>query len=156
MMILAREERTVAENRKARHDYFIEEVFEAGLVLTGTEVKSLRLGRVNLRDSFARVDHGQIYLFNCHIAPYDHGNRWNHEPYRDRKLLMHKREIRQLAQEVKQQGKTLVPLRLYFDNNGRAKVSLGLARGKKQYDKRQSAAQREAERQISRSLKERR
>ncbi|MDA8192890.1 MAG: SsrA-binding protein SmpB [Thermaerobacter sp.] len=155
-MILAREERTVAENRKARHDYFIEEVFEAGLVLTGTEVKSLRLGRVNLRDSFARVDHGQIYLFNCHIAPYDHGNRWNHEPYRDRKLLMHKREIRQLAQEVKQQGKTLVPLRLYFDNNGRAKVSLGLARGKKQYDKRQSAAQREAERQISRSLKERR
>ncbi|AEJ39708.1 SsrA-binding protein [Sulfobacillus acidophilus TPY] len=150
---MAREERSVAENRKARHDYFIDEVFEAGLVLTGTEVKSLRLGRVNLRDSFARIIHGEAFLINCHIAPYEQGNRWNHDPYRDRKLLLHKKEIRELAQEVRQEGKTLIPLRIYFDKKGRAKVSLAVARGKKQYDKRQSIHERDAQRQIDRALK---
>ncbi|MCY0865720.1 MAG: SsrA-binding protein SmpB [Sulfobacillus sp.] len=150
---MAREERSVAENRKARHDYFIDEVIEAGLVLTGTEVKSLRLGRVNLRDSFARIINGEAFLINCHIAPYEQGNRWNHDPYRDRKLLLHKKEIRELAQDVRQEGKTLIPLRIYFDKKGRAKVSLAVARGKKQYDKRQSIHERDAQRQIDRALK---
>jgi SsrA-binding protein len=150
---MARQEQPVAENRKARHDFFIEEVVEAGLVLTGTEVKSLRLGRVNLRDSFARVIRGEVFLVNCHIAPYDKGNRWNHDPYRDRKLLLHKKQIRELAEKVKQAGRTLVPLRIYFDKHGRAKLSLAVARGKKQFDKRQAMRERDALRQIDRALK---
>lgn len=145
----------IAENRKARHDYFIEEVIEAGIALTGTEVKSLRLGRVNLRDSFARLDNGELFLFNCHIAPYEFGNRWNHDPYRNRKLLLHKKQIRDLAQTVKLKGLTLVPLRLYFDDHGRVKLALAVARGKKEYDKRQTMANRDASRQIERSMKER-
>ncbi|MCL6562163.1 MAG: SsrA-binding protein SmpB [Firmicutes bacterium] len=149
-------EKTIAENRKAYHDYFIEEVIEAGLVLSGTEVKSLRLGRVNLRDSFARIDRGEAFLMNCHIAPYEQGNRWNHDPYRTRKLLLHKREIRELLAKSREKGYTLVPVRMYFDQHGRAKVALAVARGKKVYDKRQSIAQRDAMRQIDRALKERR
>ncbi|MCY0880402.1 MAG: SsrA-binding protein SmpB [Firmicutes bacterium] len=151
---MARQERAITENRQARHNYFIDEVIEAGLVLTGTEVKSLRLGRVNLRDSFARIQNGEVFLFNCHIAPYDHGNRWNHEPYRDRKLLLHKKQIRELMGKVKQQGLTLVPLKMYFDEKGRAKVALALARGKKVYDKRQTIAARDAARHIDRALKQ--
>jgi len=116
---MAKAEKSIVENRKARHDYFIEDVMEAGIVLTGTEVKSLRLGRVNLRDSFARFIDGELYLFNCHVAPYEFGNRWNHDPYRNRKLLLHKKQIRELGQMVKQKGLTLVPLRLYFDPHGR-------------------------------------
>jgi SsrA-binding protein len=149
-------EKTIAENRKAYHDYFIEDVIEAGLVLSGTEVKSLRLGRVNLRDSFARIDRGEAFLMNCHIAPYEQGNRWNHDPYRTRKLLLHKREIRELMAKSREKGYTLVPVRMYFDQRGRAKVALAVARGKKVYDKRQSIAQRDAMRQIDRALKERR
>ena len=145
----------IAENRKARHDYFIEEVIEAGIALTGTELKSLRLGRVNLRDSFARLDNGELFLFNCHIAPYEFGNRWNHDPYRNRKLLLHKKQIRDLAQTVKLKGLTLVPLRLYFDDHGRVKLALAVARGKKEYDKRQTMANRDASRQIERSMKDR-
>jgi len=152
---VAREEKPVAENRKARHDYFIDEVVEAGIQLTGTEVKSLRLGRVNLRDSFARVINGEVFLVNCHVAPYDQGNRWNHEPYRNRKLLLHKKEIRELGVRVKQDGMTLVPLRLYFDKHGRAKVLLGVAKGKKQYDKRRTEHEREAARHIDRVMKDR-
>ena len=152
---MARTEQPIAENRKARHDYFIEEVLEAGLELTGTEVKSMRLGRVNLRDSFARVMNGEVFLMNCHVAPYDKGNRWNHEPYRNRKLLLHKKEIRELQAKVKQDGMTLVPLRLYFDKHGRAKLSLAVARGKKQYDKRHSIHEREANRHIDRVMKDR-
>lgn len=152
---MARQEQPVAENRKARHDYFIDEVVEAGIVLTGTEVKSLRLGRVNLRDSFARVINGELFLVNCHVAPYDKGNRWNHDPYRDRKLLLHKKEIRELSARVKQEGMTLVPVRLYFDNHGRAKVLLGVAKGKRQYDKRQTMHEREVARHIDRVMKER-
>ncbi len=153
---MARPEKPVAENRKARHDYFIDEVVEAGIVLTGTEVKSMRMGRVNLRDSFARVVGGEIFLINSHIAPYDKGNRWNHEPYRDRKLLLHKKQIRDLAARVKQDGMTLVPVRMYFDKRGRAKVLLGVARGKKQYDKRHTMHEREVERHIDRVMKDRR
>lgn len=152
---MARTEQPIAENRKARHDYFIEDVLEAGLELTGTEVKSMRLGRVNLRDSFARVVDGEMFLMNCHVAPYDKGNRWNHDPYRNRKLLLHKKEIRELQAKVKQDGMTLVPLRLYFDKHGRAKLSLAVARGKKQYDKRHSIHEREAMRHIDRVIKDR-
>ncbi len=152
---MARAERSIAENRKARHDYFIEDVIETGIVLTGTEVKSLRLGRVNLRDSFARLIDGEMYLFNCHIAPYEFGNRWNHEPYRNRKLLLHRKQIRELGQMVKQKGLTLVPLRLYFDEHGRAKLALAVARGKKLYDKRDSMASKDAARQIERMMKQR-
>jgi len=152
---MARIEQSIAENRKARHDYFVEDVVEAGIALTGTEVKSMRLGRVNLRDSFARVVDGEMFLMNCHIAPYDHGNRWNHEPYRNRKLLLHKKEIRELQARVKQDGMTLVPLKLYFDKHGRAKLLLAVARGKKQYDKRHTIHEREAMRHIDRAMKER-
>jgi SsrA-binding protein len=152
---MARAERSIAENRKARHDYFIEDVIETGIVLTGTEVKSLRLGRVNLRDSFARLIDGEMYLFNCHIAPYEFGNRWNHEPYRNRKLLLHRKQIRELGQMVKQKGLTLIPLRLYFDEHGRVKLALAVARGKKLFDKRDSMASKDAARQIERMMKQR-
>lgn len=147
--------RSVAENRKARHDYHIDEIIEAGIALSGTEVKSLRQGRVNIRDSHAIIDHGECYLVNCHIAPYDHGNRWNHDPYRTRKLLLHHREIAGLLGQVKQKGYTLVPLRIYFNERGRAKVELALARGKRLYDKRESVAARDAQRRIERVLKDR-
>ncbi len=152
---MAKAEKSIVENRKARHDYFIEDVMEAGIVLTGTEVKSLRLGRVNLRDSFARFIDGELYLFNCHVAPYEFGNRWNHDPYRNRKLLLHKKQIRELGQMVKQKGLTLVPLRLYFDTHGRVKLALAIARGKKEFDKRDSIASRDAQRQIERTMKQR-
>lgn len=153
---MARTAKQVAENRKARHDYHIEEVIEAGIELVGTEVKSLRAGQVNLRDSHAIIQQGQCYLLNCHIAPYDHGNRWNHDPYRTRKLLLHRREIGTLLAKVKQQGYTLVPLRVYFNERGHAKIELALARGKKQYDKRDSVAERDAARRIERVMKSRR
>lgn len=152
---MARQEQSIAENRKARHDFFIDEVIEAGIALTGTEVKSMRLGRVNLRDSFARVINGEVFLVNLHVAPYDKGNRWNHEPYRDRKLLLHKKEIRELKARIKQEGMTLVPVRLYFDNHGRCKVLLGVAKGKRQYDKRRTIHEREAERHMDRVMKDR-
>ncbi|MCY0884692.1 MAG: SsrA-binding protein SmpB [Firmicutes bacterium] len=153
---MARTETPVVENRKAHHDYFIEEVLEAGMVLTGTEVKSIRLGRVNLRDSHARVENGEVFLYNCHVAPYEQGNRWNHDPYRVRKLLLHKDEIRRLAEKVRNPGYTLVPLRLYFDRHGRAKVALALARGKRTYDKRESIARREAQRRMEQAMRARR
>ncbi len=151
---MAKTEKPIAENRKARHDYFVDEVVEAGLVLTGTEVKSLRAGRVNLRDSFARFDKGELFLFNCHIAPYEYGNRYNHEPYRTRKLLVHRKQLRELAARVQQNGMTLIPLRMYFDNHGRAKLLVGVARGKKNYDKRRTVAAKDASRRIERALKQ--
>jgi SsrA-binding protein len=153
---MARTEKVVTENRKAFHDYFIDEVVEAGMVLSGTEVKSIRLGRVNLRDSYVRIEAGQAYLFNCHIAPYDKGNRWNHEPYRDRKLLLHKQQIRELLAKTRETGYTLIPIRMYFDSKGRAKLQVAVARGKKVFDKRQSIRERDAQRQIDRVLKARR
>ncbi|GAB6877264.1 SsrA-binding protein SmpB [Thermaerobacter litoralis] len=147
--------RLVADNRKARHDFFIDETFEAGLVLTGTEIKSIRAGRVNLRDSHARVERGEVWLYGVHIAPYEHGNRFNHEPDRPRKLLLHRREIDYLAGRVRERGYTLVPLKLYLKGSW-AKVELALARGKKSYDKRATIAQREAQRRMAQALRARR
>lgn len=142
-----------ATNRRARHEYHIEESFEAGLVLTGTEVKSLRNGRVTLGEAYARVDRGEVWLYHLHIPPYDAGNIFNHDPLRPRKLLLHQGEIRRLAGKAAQKGYTIVPLRLYF-LRGRAKVELALARGKKLYDKREAVGQREAQRQAQRAVKQ--
>ncbi len=144
----------VAVNRRATHDYFIDERFEAGLVLTGTEIKSIREGRVNLREGYARIVNGEAWLTNVHIAPYEQGNRYNHEPLRDRKLLMHREEINELIGRVKQRGYTVIPLQLYL-KHGRAKIELGLARGKREFDKRESIAKREAQRDIERGLRDR-
>jgi SsrA-binding protein len=144
----------VSENRKARHDYHIHETYEAGLVLMGTEVKSLRAGKANLKDSYARVDNGELMLHNMHISPYDQGNRFNHEPLRTRKLLMHRIEIDKLIGKTKEKGYTLVPLKLYF-TRGRAKVELGLATGKQLYDKRQDIAERDAKREMDRAFRDR-
>src|SRR5215211_9483992 len=146
---------TVADNRKARHDYFIDENYEAGLALTGSEIKSVRAGRVNLRGSYARIVNGEVWLYDVHISPYEQsGTYFNHEPTRPRKLLLHRREIERIAGQVERQGFTLVPLRLYFKGR-RAKIELGLARGKKLYDKREDMAKREANRDIQRALKAR-
>ncbi len=145
-------QKAVALNRKARHDYFIDETVEAGLVLVGTEVKSLRAGRITLRDSHAEVRGGELYLVGVHIPVYAEGGVWNHEPMRVRKLLLHRREIDRLAVKVKERGYTLVPTKLYF-KDGRAKVEIGLARGKKQYDKRHDLARRDAERSVERALR---
>ncbi|MDI3316606.1 MAG: SsrA-binding protein SmpB [Bacillota bacterium] len=149
-----RGDRQVAENRKARHDYFVEETVEAGLVLTGTEIKSIRAGHVNLRDSHAMIRNGEAFLYGMHIAPYEQGSRFNHDPLRPRKLLLHRREIDRLYGRVRQQGFTLVPLNLYI-KRGRAKVELALVRGKKQYDKRRAIAERDARRRIERALRQR-
>ena len=146
----------VATNRKARHEYHIEDTLEAGLVLKGTEVKSLREGRVNLQDAYCTVENGEMYLQNCHISPYRNtGAHDNHDPLRPRKLLMHKREIERWGQAAQQKGYTIVPLKIYF-KNGRAKVEIGLARGKKLYDRRADIAEREARRRLERVLKSRR
>ena len=144
--------KTVAENRKARHDYHIEETVEAGIALQGTEVKSLRLGQANLRDSYAAVENGEILMYNVHISPYTYGNRFNHEPLRTRKLLLHRAEIRRLIGRVREKGYTLVPLKIYF-KRGKAKVELALARGKKLYDKREDIAKRDAQRDMERALR---
>lgn len=146
--------RTVATNRKARHEYFIEETFEAGLALTGTEIKSIRLGRVNLQDGFVLVRNGEAFLYNVHIATYEQGNRFNHDETRARKLLLHKREISQLHAAATQRKWTIVPLRLYINDRGLAKVQIGLARGKRQYDKRDTIAKRDAERDVRRAIKQ--
>ena len=148
-----RHEKIAATNRKAFFDYAIEEKFEAGLVLKGTEVKSLREGRVNLRESYATVNPEKAILHNCHIGEYSHGNIMNHEPLRSRGLLLHKRELRKLVGKVQQKGLTLVPLRIYFNAKGRAKVELALARGKKTYDRRETVKKREAKREMERAIK---
>ncbi|EAF8501185.1 SsrA-binding protein SmpB [Listeria monocytogenes] len=144
----------VAQNKKARHDYAIEETFEAGIVLQGTEIKSVRNARVNLKDSYARIDKGEIFLHNMHISPYEQGNRYNHDPLRTRKLLLHKKQISRLIGETKESGYSIVPLKMYI-KDGYAKVLIGVARGKKKYDKRQDLKQKEAERDIERAFKER-
>ncbi|MDP8904201.1 MAG: SsrA-binding protein SmpB [Chloroflexota bacterium] len=143
---------TIAVNRKARHDYLITDTFEAGLVLTGTEIKSIRAGKVNLADAYARVEKGEAWLIGAHIAPYEAGNRYNHEPKRDRKLLLHRSEIDALMGRAKAKGLTVVPLRLYITGKGRAKVELGLARGKQLYDRRRDIAERESRREVEREL----
>lgn len=144
--------KVITENRKARHDYFVEEAYEAGIALKGTEVKSLRAGKVNLKDSYAQVENGEMYIFNMHISPYEQGNRFNVDPLRKRKLLLHKTEINRLYGKVKQQGLTLIPLKLYF-KRGRVKVELALARGKKLYDKRDAMAERDARRDVERAMR---
>jgi SsrA-binding protein len=148
-------EKTVADNRKARHDYFIDETYEAGIALTGSEIKSVRNGRVNLRGSYARVYNDEVYLYDAHIATYEQsGTYFNHEPTRPRKLLLHRREISRMVGQIQRQGYTLVPLRIYFKGR-RAKVELGLAKGKKLYDKREDIASRDARRDIERAMKSR-
>jgi SsrA-binding protein len=143
---------TIALNRRARHEYTITDTFEAGLVLTGTEIKSVRAGNVNLSDAYARVEKGEAWLLGAHIAPFEHGNRSNHEPRRDRKLLLHRTEIDQLLGKAAQKGLTVVPLRLYISDRGRAKVELGLAKGKQLHDRRRDIADRQARRDVEREL----
>jgi SsrA-binding protein len=144
---------TVARNKRARHDYHILETWEAGVVLSGTEVKSLRQGKANLTDAYATVRDGEVFLLNLHIAPYEQGNQFNHEPTRTRKLLLHKKEIRRMIGGVERQGLTLVPLELFFNPRGKAKVTLALAKGKKQHDKRADERQREDEREMARAAR---
>lgn len=139
-------------NRKARHEYHIEDKYEAGIALTGTEIKSIRAGKANLQDSYARVDNGELMLYNMHISPYEQGNRFNHEPKRPRKMLMHKREIMRLLGQTREKGLSLIPLQLYF-KGGWVKVELALARGKKKYDKREDIAARDARREMDRAMK---
>ena len=145
----------IAENRKALHDYHLLETFEAGLVLLGTEVKAIREGRVNLRDSYARVEDGEVFLYNVNISPYSHRGYADHEPLRRRKLLLHRDEIRKLIGKTVEKGMTLVPTRLYF-KNGRVKVAVSLAKGKKEYDKRETIKRRETDRETRAAIKERR
>jgi SsrA-binding protein len=142
---------SVARNKRARHDYHILETWEAGVVLSGTEVKSLRQGAANLTDAYATVRDGEVYLLNLHISPYEQGNQFNHDPTRTRKLLLHKREIRRLIGGVERQGLTLVPLELFFNARGKAKVTLALAKGKKLHDKRADARRRDDEREMARA-----
>ncbi len=143
--------RTIADNRKARHDYFIHERYEAGIALVGTEVKSIRQGRVNLKDGYAQIRNGELWLYNVHISPYEEGNRFNVEPLRPRKLLMHRSEINKLAGKVQQRGYTLIPLSLYW-SRGKVKVNLGVCTGKKIYDKRKDLAEKSARRDMARAL----
>ena len=149
-------EKIIATNRKARHDYFIDETCEAGIALTGTEIKSARAGRVNLRDSYVQIKNGELWLIDTHIAPYKQAGRSSHEPKRPRKLLMHRREISRLQGKVQEKGYTLVPLRLYLKDNKWAKVEIALARGKKLYDKRQAIRKHDAQREMERALADRR
>lgn len=146
--------RLIADNRKARFNYFIHEEFEAGLVLTGTEVKSLRAGKANIQDAYASFENDGLYLINAHISEYGHGNRFNHDPLRPRKLLMHRREINKIAGQLQKAGKTLVPLSLYFNDRGIVKVKLGLATGKKLHDKRATERDRDWGREKARLMKD--
>jgi len=148
-----REGRNLAQNRKAWHDYFIEETYEAGIALVGTEVKSIRAGNINLKDSYADIKDGEIFLYNVHVSPYEKGNIFNKDPLRTRKLLMHRIEIAKLNGYIRQKGYTLVPLKVYLVRN-RIKVELGVARGKKLYDKRESIMKRDAERDVERAFKD--
>jgi SsrA-binding protein len=146
------EEKTVALNRRARHEFSIEDTFEAGIVLTGTEIKSIRAGKVNLADAYARIERDEAWLVGAHIAPFEQANRYNHEPKRTRKLLLHRGEIDELLGKTKSKGLTIVPLRLYLTGKGRAKLELGLARGKQLHDRRRDIADRESRRDIAREM----
>lgn len=146
--------KTVAQNKKAYHDFSIEETYEAGIVLQGTEIKSIRAGKVNLKESYARIHNGEVFLIGMHVSPYEQGNRYNHDPLRERKLLLHNKEISKLIGETKEIGYSLVPLKLYL-KNGYAKVLIGLAKGKKKYDKREDLKKKEAKREVERAFRER-
>lgn len=146
--------KVLADNRKARHDFEILDSMECGIELCGTEVKSIRNGQVNLKDSHARIEDGEIYLYNVHISPYDHGNRFNHDPVRKRRLLLHKKEIQKLKSKIQEKGLTLIPLKLYFKSNSNwVKVDLGVCKGKRLYDKRQDISKRDNQRQLERIIK---
>ncbi|MDR1574230.1 MAG: SsrA-binding protein SmpB [Clostridiales Family XIII bacterium] len=148
-----KQRKIVANNKKARHDYFIEENYEAGIVLTGTEIKSLRAGRVNLKESYAKVERGELIIYGMHISPYAQGNRFNPDPLRPRKLLLHRQEIRKLIGAVALKGLTIVPLSVYINEKGLAKMEIAVARGKKLYDKREDIAHRDADRRMRQSVK---
>ena len=150
-----KQRKMIANNKKARHDYFIEETYEAGIVLTGTEIKSARLGKVSIKESYARIEKEEIMIYGMNISPYEQGNRFNVDPLRPRKLLLHKREIRKLIGATKLKGLTLVPLTMYINESGLAKLEIALARGKKNYDKRDAIAKRDASRNMERAMKQR-
>lgn len=145
----------LANNKKAFHDYFIEETFEAGMVLTGTEIKSIRMGRLNLKDSYARIENGEVIIYSMHISPYEKGNIYNVDPLRPRKLLLNRSEIRKLLGYTTQDGLTLVPLKVYLNSKGLAKMELAVAKGKKLYDKRDAIAKRDADRRMEQHMKQR-
>jgi len=150
-----KERKLVANNKKAYHDFFIEETYEAGIVLTGTEIKSVRQGKVSIKESYAKIHNGEMMLYGMNISPYEQGNRYNVDPLRERKLLLHKQEIRKLIGYTTMKGLTIVPLKMYINEEGRAKVEIGVARGKKNYDKRDNIAKRDAQRDMDRKMKER-
>lgn len=151
---MKRERKLVAGNKKARHDYFIEETYEAGIVLTGTEIKSVRQGKVSIKESYAKIVNGELLLLGMNISPYEQGNRYNVDPMRTRKLLLHKQEIRKLIGYTTMKGLTLVPLSMYINEDGRAKVEIAVARGKKNYDKRDDIAKRDAQREMDRKMRQ--
>ena len=153
---MAKETKLVANNKKARHDFFIDEVYEAGIELTGTEIKSVRAGKVSIKESYAKIRNGEVLVLGMNISPYEQGNRFNVDPLRPRKLLLHKKEIRKLIGLTTQKGYTLVPLRMYINERGLAKVEIAAARGKKNYDKREDIARRDAGRRMDQALKRRR
>ncbi|MBQ6622225.1 MAG: SsrA-binding protein SmpB [Mogibacterium sp.] len=147
----------VANNKKARHDYFIEDTYEAGIALTGTEIKSIRAGKVSVKESYIRINRdGEAILYGMHISPYEQGNRFNVDPLRERKLLLHRKEIRKIQEQIKEKGLTIVPLNVYINEDGRCKLEIGVCRGKKNYDKRESIAKRDAERKMDIAMKDRR
>ncbi len=148
-----KEKKTVANNKKARHEYFIEEVYEAGIVLTGTEIKSVRQGKVNIKESYAKVEDGEMIIYGMHISPYEQGNRFNADPLRPRKLLLHKQEIRKLIGYTTQKGLTLIPLNMYINEKGLAKMEIAVARGKKLYDKRDDLTKRDTDRKMQQAMK---
>lgn len=150
-----KERKLVANNKKAYHDFFVEETYEAGIVLTGTEIKSVRQRRVSIKESYAKIEKGELILYGMNISPYEQGNRYNVDPLRPRKLLLHKQEIRKLIGYTTMKGLTLVPLKMYINEEGRAKVEIAVARGKKNYDKRDDIAKRDAKRDMDRKMKER-
>ena len=150
---MSKEFKLVANNKKARHDYFIDETFQAGIALTGTEIKSVRAGKVSIKESYAKVEHAEVILYGMNISPYEQGNRFNVDPLRPRKLLIHKREIRKILGATTEEGKTIVPLQMYINEKGLAKVDIAIARGKKLYDKRDDMAKKDAARKIDRWLK---
>lgn len=150
-----RQKKIIANNKKARHDYFIEEVYEAGMALTGTEIKSMRQGRINIKESYAKIEGNELILYGMHISPYEQGNRFNVDPLRPRKLLLHRQEIRKLIGYTTQKGLTLVPLNVYINEKGLAKMEIAVARGKKLYDKREDIAKRDTERRMQQEMKDR-
>lgn len=150
---MKRNKKLVANNKKARHDYFIEEVYEAGIVLTGTEIKSIRAGKVSIKESYAKIENGEMIVYGMNISPYEQGNRFNADPLRPRKLLLHKQEIRKLIGYTTLKGLTIVPLMVYINEDGRAKMEIAVARGKKLYDKRDDIAKRDAERRMAKAAR---